>query len=173
MDHRVEVIQRGIEERQRELHNIAEILALAASRKGRLGALAKVTTIALGALIATQAVAVQILGDNSVGVIVAYSFAGLLVATIGGLEAAFRNEARAAELYVLAAQCQSTIWQIDSEWSKSVGTATGEAQFQAARALLDRQDSTLTEIQSRAAQAGVNITLAVRRLYGGEIPALA
>lgn len=173
MDYRVEVIQRGITERQRELHSIAEILAKGAKKKGRIAASTKVLTILLGAFITTQAVASQVFGDNSIGVVIVYALAGLLVAVVGGVEAAFKNETRAAELYVLAAQCQSIIWQIDSEWSKTVGTATGEAQFQAARSLLDRQDSSLAEIQSRAAQAGVNITYEVRELYDGEMPALA
>jgi hypothetical protein len=126
-------------ERQKELHNIAGILASAAEYRRRTANLSRVITIFVGAFIATQAVAADLFGKASMGVVVTYAFAGLLVAVIGGVEAAFKNEARGAELSVLAAQCQSTIWQIDSEWFKTVGTAEGEAQYQAARSLLDRQ----------------------------------
>ena len=39
------------------------------------------------------------------------------------------------------------------------------SKFQAARALLDRQDSTLADLQSRAAQIGINITFEVQHLW--------
>lgn len=40
----------------------------------------------------------------------------------------------------------------------------------AALALLDQQDGQLSEIQKRASELGVNVTLHVRELYGEGIP---
>lgn len=173
MDYKTEMIQRAIVERQSELHNIAGILSEAAEKKIKVANWTKVLTILLGAFVATQAVAGKVLGEQSSMVAVVYALAGLFVAVLGGIEAAFKHDAKGAELAVLAARCQSAIWQIDSEWSKTVGTAEGEQQYQAARVLLDRQDASIADIQSRAAQAGVNITLEVRGLWGDEPRALA
>ena len=102
-----------------------------------------------------------------------------MIATVSGLDAAFKLESRAAALRALAASCQSTIWQIDSEWRKSIGSLSSsdfqseEARVQAARLLLDRQDQVLADVQSKAAALGEDITFRVRELYGPEPPAAA
>jgi hypothetical protein len=169
-----DVLQNAIQERQEELHRIADILAQAARTRTRTSVWTRTATILLGAFITTQAVAGRLLGEGSEVVLVLYALAGFLVAGIAGLEAAFKNEGAGAELTVLAARCQSTIWTIDSAWSKTVATAPNPYEKeQAARELLDRQDSALAEIQSAAAKVGVNVSFEVRRLYQGEPPALA
>ena len=98
-----------------------------------------------------------------------------MVATLAGLEVAFKFESRSAELKVLAATCQSTIRQVDSQWQKEIGTAYLDEQTEAARKLLDLQDAKLAEIQEKTARLGVNITLEIRELYrdNGEQPYLA
>jgi hypothetical protein len=162
---RLDTLQHGIQERQEELHRIADILATQAERKAKSAGWARATTIILGAFAATQAIAVRLFGEQNAGVLVAYAVAGLVIAAVGALESTFKLDARGAELRVLAAQCQSTLWQIDAEWSKTVGTSTGDEQLAAARMLLDRQNQSLADIQARSAQAGVNIAFAVRELY--------
>jgi hypothetical protein len=170
-------IQNGIQERQEELHRLADILARVASKKGRQAAVARVATIVLGAFVATNAVATKLWGNENSLVVVVYALAGLVIAAASGMEAAFKVEARAAGLRALAAKCQGTIWQIDSEWRKSVGapdTDSYEAgRLKSARALLDRQDQVLGDVQVKAADLGENITLEVRSLYGPEMPAAA
>jgi len=174
MDYRLRILQDGIAQRQHELHNIASILAQTALRRGRLAAAAKVVTIAFGAIAATQGVAAKLLGDGRAVVLVPYTLVGLIIAAVAGIEAAFKLESRSAELTLLAAECQSTIWQIDTSWQQTVGTVEGEERVTAARALLSKQDATLAEIQKRAAQLALNITLEVRELYEpGEPPAAA
>ncbi len=173
MDNKMRILQDGIAQRQRELHNIATILAQTAKGKSNLAAIGRVITIVFGALAATNGAATTLFGEKNVAAIVVYTLIGLTIAAIGGLEAAFKYESKSAELKLLAALCQSTIWQIDSDWQKTVGTAKGQAKVSAARQLLDKQDKSLNDIQTKAAQMGVNITLEVRELYLDEPPALA
>lgn len=173
MDYRMRILQDGITQRQHELHNIATILAQTAKRESNLAAIGRVVTIVFGALAATNGAATSLFGEKSITTIIVYTAVGLIIAAVGGLEAAFKFEGKSAELKLLAALCQSTIWQIDSDWQKTVGTTEGEEKILAARQLLDKQDKSLSDIQTRAAQLGVNIALEVRELYLEEPPALA
>jgi hypothetical protein len=164
-EYRLRMIQGSISERQQELHKAADILARAAKQVGKRSAFAKVVLITLGAFSATKGAADQIMGGTSKLNIVSYTIAGLLVAAIAGLEAAFKFESRSTELKLLAASCQSTIRQIDSQWQKEIGTVSAEEKLAAARKLLDVQDMKLGDIQEKAARIGVNITLEIRELY--------
>jgi hypothetical protein len=167
------LLKRGIYERQTELHNLATILSEQASRLGKWGAAGRVAVIVLGAIVATQGVAERIVGEGSAGVLVTYTLCGVLIATLSGFEAAFKTETRAAELKLLAATCQSTIWRTDTEWQKSIGSGLATDPVAAARTLLEVQDQVLTEIHTKAAQLGINITQEVRELWGGEPRAAA
>lgn len=167
MSYEFEMIQGSIMDRQRELHHVADALAKEANRLSKYSNYAKVLLVFLGALAATQGAISRIMdgsGSGAVMSIVAYTVIGLVIATIAGLEAAFKLENRAAELTLLAASCQSTIRTVDSQWQKEIGTVEENQKLPAARRLLDTQDSKLAEIQERAAKAGVNITLEVREL---------
>jgi hypothetical protein len=173
-DYQMRMIQGSIGARQQELHNAADILAKAASEVDRRAAIAKVVLIFLGAFAATKGATDQIVGASNIINIITYTVAGLLVATIAGLEAAFKFETRATELKVLAASCQATIRQVDSQWQKEIGTAAStDEKLSAARRLLDVQDTKLADIQEKAARNGVNITLEIRELYREETPYLA
>jgi hypothetical protein len=157
--------QRGINDRQKELHHAADILASSAQRQRRLSAISKVVIIILGAIAATSGAATQIAGEKSVPVTIFYTVIGLLIAAIGGIEAAFKFGERSADLTVLASVCQSTLREIDSRWKKEVGLATTEPQLiTAQKELLDIQDQKLTDIQERAAKLNVNIALQLREL---------
>ena len=166
--HGLELLKRGIYERQEELHNLAKVLSDSAGKLGRIGAIARVAIIVLGAVVATQGVADRIAGEGSVGVLIGYTLCGVLITAISGLEAAFKTESRATELNLLAATCQSTVWRTDSEWQKSIGSGLAENPVIAARSLLETQDQVLTEIHTKAAQLGINVTQEVRELWGGE-----
>ena len=167
MSYELEMIQGSIMDRQRELHGVADVLAKEANKLSKRSSLAKVLLVFLGALATTQGAMTQLIGESSAGElasIVIYTVIGLLIATIAGLEAAFKLESRSAELTVLAANCHSTIRTVDSQWQKEIGTVENEQKLPAARRLLDTQDSVLSEIQTLAAKAGVNITLEIREL---------
>ena len=163
IEDQMRMLQGSISARQEELHNVTDTLAAAAHRVGQRAIASRVALVFLGALVATRETATQIFGGDTIGVVVLFTFAGLVIAVIAGLEAAFKWENNAAELRTLAATCQSTLRQVDSQWQKQIGTAVSdESRIDAARQLLDVQDAKLAEVQQQAARFGVNITLAVR-----------
>jgi hypothetical protein len=143
------------------------VLAAEAQRVAARARISKVVLIFLGALVATRETANQVFGDADVGAAVFYTLVGLGVAVLAGLEAAFRWESRGAELKSLSAACQATVRSVDSQWHKEVGSAEGPERVRAALTLLELQDAKLTDVQSRAADLGVNITLEVRELGMG------
>jgi hypothetical protein len=157
-------LQRGINDRQKELHHAADILATSAQRQRRLSAISKVIIIILGAIAATSGAATQIAGEKSVPVTVFYTVIGLVIAATGGIEAAFKFGERGAELTALASVCQSTLREVDSRWKKEVGPAVEPRRTEAQKELLDIQDQKLTDIQERAAKLNVNIALQLREL---------
>ena len=172
-EYQVRMIQGSISERQQELHKAADILAKAAREVGKRSAITKVILISLGAFSATKGATDQIIGASNKLNIIIYTVAGLLVATIAGLEAAFKFESRSTELKLLAASCQSTIRQVDSQWQKEIGTVSADEKLAAARRLLDVQDTKLGDIQEKAARIGVSITLEIRELYAEDTPYMA
>ena len=165
-DYLFEQIQGSITDRQYELQNVTDILASKAELVAKRALISKVVLIFLGALVATRETASQILPPDHIAIIILYTLMGLIIAVIAGLEAAFKWETRAAELRTLAAICQSTLRTVDSQWQKEIGTTSGEEKIAAAQKLLDLQDSNLSEVQTKAASLGVNITLEVRELQG-------
>jgi len=169
----VSYLKQGIYERQTELHNLAKVLSEKAETLAKQGAASRVMTIVLGAIVATQGVADKVVGEGSTSVLLTYTIIGVLIAAISGLEAAFKTESRSAELKLLAATCQSTIWRTDTEWQKSIGSGASPNPVVDAQKLLEMQDQVLTEIHTKAAQLGINITQEVRELWGGEMRAAA
>lgn len=162
----IERLQEAINARQAELHAVADILTRAAQRKTHRSAMTKVAIVVLGAAAATNGAAVQIAGQAT-WVVLLYTCIGLAIATVGGLDAAFKVNERAVELTILAAVCQSTTRDIDTGWHREVGSAYGEQREVAAQHLIETQDARLTEVQDRAARLGVNIALEVREISGG------
>ena len=109
-------LQSGIASRQSELHDVAELIAKTAYDFSRYGNYLRIVTITLGAITAAKGVADKLFGvDNELN-IVAFSLLGSCIAVAAGIEAAFKFEKRGAELTVLAASCQATVREIDSEW---------------------------------------------------------
>jgi hypothetical protein len=157
-------LQRGISDRQRELHHAADIIASAAQHQRRLSASSKVIIIILGAFAATSGAATQIAGEKSIPVTIVYTIIGLLIAAVAGIETAFKFGDRGAELTVLAAVCQSALREVDSRWKKEVGPTSGDERISAQEELLDVQDQKLSEIQEKAARLNVNIALELREL---------
>src|SRR5690348_12407887 len=131
------LLKKGIYERQTELHNLAKILSERAGQLGWRGAIGRVSVIVLGAIVATQGVAQKVAGEGNTVVLVAYTLFGVLIAAVSSLEAAFKTESRSAELKLLAANCQSTIWRTDTEWQKSIGSGSAPDPIAAARSLLE------------------------------------
>ena len=84
-------------------------LRMSSDRAALLSSWAKVLLIVLGALTATKAVADDLIGAESAGVVLSYTVIGVAVATLAGLLAAFKWEEKAAQLIVLTTR--TTAWR--------------------------------------------------------------
>ena len=113
------------------------ILASVAARRARWATVSKVIVIALGAFAATKSAADQLLGTASHVTMVTYTLVGLVIETVAGLAAAFKNETTAAELRILAAAGQSTVRQVDSRWQRDIGGVAGQERVEAALKLIE------------------------------------
>jgi hypothetical protein len=155
----IERLQHGIDRRQAELSRSAEKLALIARRLARRSAVTKVSLVVLGAFSATKAVADQLFGSANTGSLAVYALAGMLTATIAGLDAAFRWDRRSVDLGALAAQCLSHMREVDTEYRNSVSAAAAIPEKERAAAkVLELQDKSLEEVQAESTKLGVNIT---------------
>jgi hypothetical protein len=161
----IENLQSGIEARQQELQHVADILAKNANTLPRRGMVSKVLLVLLGALVATRGTANQVLGISNNGTAMVYALLGTTVAVVAGLEAAFKWEARGADMTTLAARCQAATRSVDSRWIRQVNSAADAEKMAGALDLIEMQDARLAEVQERAAALGVNITAGVRERY--------
>jgi hypothetical protein len=157
-------LQNGIEDRQRELNNLVDILGKQGFRLQRMSNWLRVATIVLSAVTTAKGAADKVFGTESHGSLVIFTLLGIVTTAAIGLEAAFKFEKRAADLNLLSASCQGTVIAVDSEWRKSIGSVHDSDLRKAARDLLTLQDAKLAEIHQKAAGAGINVTLEVRKL---------
>jgi len=120
----------------------------------------KVLVILLGAFIATREIANQILGASNTVNIIIYAAVGLLIATVTGLEAAFKWEGRSAELRTLVTTCRTTARTISTDLTKILAKKTSQGNHieEALTTLLESLDSTLTDIQTKASSLGIDTT---------------
>lgn len=165
---KVEMLQEGISARQQELQKVADVLARAAQKYRRTAAWVRVLLIFCGAIAATQSAWEQAFAGYKEHGFIVFTLLGVAITALAGLEAAFKFEARGAELNLLAASCHSTVRRTDATWYKQVGIAVNpDEQIAGAMSLIELQDTKLSEIQEKAATSGVNITLEIRSLYSG------
>jgi hypothetical protein len=145
--------------RHAELARFVLTLSRYSERIERRGKRLKVATIILGAFSASQGVALEVFGKSNMAISIGFASVGIAVAAIAGVEAAFRFEARAPELRMLAAKCQAARFHHNSEWANRIAIANPEEAIVAAKELLSIQDRTLGEVQLEAAKLGVNIVI--------------
>jgi hypothetical protein len=161
MSQSIDSLQKAIVRRQEEIHNARIILAKRAREFSLLSGIITVTTVTLGALVATRDTALSLFGNSKTWLIAFYSLSGVLIAAVAGLEAAFRFKDKSAKLNLLASTTESLWRKIDTRWRKEVsgsnyGTFSPE-QIEAAQHLLDLQDETLEQTSRQAAELGVNL----------------
>jgi hypothetical protein len=153
-----------IDDRQKDLNDTLLTLEKDAARDSGRAKNIRVSIIFLGAFAATKAVADQVVSKDYASVVtISYSLVGLLIATLAGIEAAFGFQKRAADLRILAAECNSCNLDIDCKIPQDPDAPIAD-RIIAARELLDLQNKTLKEIQGKAAGIGVNITRKIRKL---------
>lgn len=145
--------------RHEELARAVSTLSRGSAELERRGRKLRVTTIILGAFSASQGVTVAVFGASTFLASLFFAVSGIAVATIAGIEAAYKFESRASELRILAAKCQAARFQHNSEWAYRIAIAEPDDAIDAARDLLAVQDRTLAEVQLEAAKLGLNIAV--------------
>ena len=95
--------------------NLGRVLSRASQKRANVGATIKVIVIFLGAFVAVRETFNQLFGASSTLTIVVFAAAGLLVAALTGLEAAFKWETKSTNLRNLAAQCRSQAIELRSQ----------------------------------------------------------
>jgi hypothetical protein len=160
-----EMLQEAISERQEELQRVAGLLAKSAQKYILTSRSLKTALIVLGAVSAAQGAFTKFFAgnDNLIGVV--FMMIGIVIASLAGIEAAFKYEARAAELNMLATICHSAVRLTDATWHKTIGVQEeSQRRVEGALSLIEIQNAKLSEIQERAASLGINVTLEIQKL---------
>lgn len=160
-------LKEDINERQDELFSIQTALEDEARRAANLAKYLRIAIIFLGAFAATREAADR-LYDSSFrshkSVVVIYTLLGLAITVIGSISATFRPDNTAAELKILAAECNSCLLAIDCQLPRKGDTSPVEEQIEAARKLILLQNEKIGELRSKAAKIGTMIGRKVRSL---------
>jgi hypothetical protein len=167
-------LKEDINERQDELFSIQIALEDEARRASNFAKYLRIAVIFLGAFAATREAADRLLHDPSAGspqsvgshqsVIVIYTLLGLAITVIGSISATFRPDNTAAELKILAAECNSCLLAIDCQLPRKGDTSPIEEQIEGARKLILFQNEKISELRSKAAKIGTVIDRKIRKL---------
>ncbi|GCE03965.1 hypothetical protein [Dictyobacter aurantiacus] len=143
-----------------EFEDIGVKLAKYAHKYKTISLITKVLTIFFGAFIVTKEVANQILGSSNIGNIIIYAAIGLLIATLTGLDTAFKWEKKSIELGALVAVCRATTRKTASDLAKISEIATSQENDSRNKAnkILDTLDNALVDVQTKAAALGIDTT---------------
>lgn len=156
-----------INERQDELFAVQTTLESEARRASNFAKYLRIAIIFLGAFAATREAA-DSLYDSSRGssnaVVVIYTLLGLSITVIGSISATFRPDNTAAELKILAAECNACLLMIDCQLPRKNDPAPIEEQITAARRLINLQNEKISEIRAKAAKLGMLIDRKIRKL---------
>jgi hypothetical protein len=161
-------LSQRINERQDELDRVLTVLESRANKESDWGKVLKVLIIVLGAIAATRDVAEKLYPDHQhpragTAIAISYTFLALLITVIAGITTAFRFESRAADLKLLAAECNSLRREIDGRLP-NVDRGSTDDQLKEAREIIELQDKTLTEMEGKAARLYLNIVRRVKKL---------
>ena len=113
-------------------------LAKRAKTLDRLAGLSKVSLIFLGAFIATRVFADSLFGATNLINVLTYVLAGVLTATIAGLNAGFKWESRSIELAKLAASTQAAREKAEIEKTRIPTIADQREREEAIKKLLEK-----------------------------------
>ena len=160
-------LKEDINERQDELFSIQTALEEEARRSSNFAKYLRIAVIFLGAFAATREAADRLSGASSGGhksVVVIYTLLGLAITVVGSISATFRPDNTAAELKILAAECNSCLLAIDCQLPRKGDTSPVEEQIEAARKLILLQNEKISELCSKAAKIGTVIDRKIRKL---------
>jgi hypothetical protein len=164
MDQMMESLQSGINDRQRDLRDLVNILGKKSHDMQRFSNWMKVMTIVLSAVLTAKGVSDKIVGAEAAAPLVYFTAIGILNTALLGIEAAFKFEKRAADINTMSASCQGAMIAVDSQWRKEIGSISDSDLRKAAREILTIQDKALTEAHQKAASLGIHLTIAQREL---------
>ncbi len=166
MDEMMQSLQRGINDRQKDLRDLVDILGKKSRDMQRLSNWMRVVTIVLSAVLTAKGVSDKVLGGNAVGPLISFTAIGILNTAFLGIEAAFKFERRAADINTMSASCQAALIAVDSQWRKEIGSISDSDSDlrNAARDILTTQDKALTEAHQKATSLGINLIVAQREL---------
>jgi hypothetical protein len=176
--HLLDELKEDINERQEELYSIQIALEAEARKSSNLAKYLRMAVIFLGAFAATRDAADRLFGASGdvVGrvygstsgthgsVIVFYTLLGLAITVIGSISATFRPDNTAAELKILAAECNSGLLAIDCRLPRKADCGPVETQIEAAHELILYQNEKISEIRGKAAKIGMLVERKIRRL---------
>jgi hypothetical protein len=157
-------LQNGINDRQKDLRELVNILGKKSHDMQRLSNWMKVVTIVLSAVLTAKGVSDKILGSDAAAALISFTAIGILNTALLGVEAAFKFEKRAADINTMSASCQAAMITVDSQWRKQIGSISDSDLRSAARDILTMQDQALTEAHQKAASLGIHLTIAQREL---------
>jgi hypothetical protein len=160
-------LKEDINERQDELFSIQIALEDEARKASNFAKYLRIAVIFLGAFAATREATDRLYNSSSgshPSVIVIYTLLGLAITVIGSISATFRPDNTAAELKILAAECNSCLLAIDCQLPRKGDTSPIEEQIEAARKLILLQNEKISEVRSKAAKIGMMIGRKIRRL---------
>ncbi|MDQ1613768.1 MAG: hypothetical protein QOG00_3699 [Pyrinomonadaceae bacterium] len=160
-------LKEDINERQEELFSIQVALEAEARRLSNLAKYMRIAVIFLGAFAATRDAAdglfVSTLEPHQ-SVMVIYTLLALAITVIGSISATFRPDNTAAELKILAAECNANLLAIDCRLPRKADNAPVEAQIEAAHLLILYQNEKISEVRAKAARIGMLIERKIRKL---------
>ncbi len=161
-------LKEDINERQEELHSIQAALEAEARKSANIAKYLRIAVIFLGAFAATREAADRLYetGSNSShhSVIVIYTLLGLAITVVGSISATFRPDNTAAELKILAAECNACLLAIDCQLPRKTDPSPAEEQIEAAQKLILFQNEKISEVREKAAKIGMLIDRKIRKL---------
>ena len=161
-------LKEDINERQEELHSIQAALEAEARKASNVAKSLRIAVIFLGAFAATREAADRLYETGSGGshqsVIVIYTLLGLAITVIGSISATFRPDNTAAELKILAAECNACLLAIDCQLPRKTDPSPVGEQIGAAQKLILFQNEKISEVRQKAAKIGMLIDRKIRKL---------
>jgi hypothetical protein len=142
--------------RMDEMGRVGHILAKAARRARFFAILCRATLIIMGSLVVTRGVAEQLeaslVSSKSVRmmIIMIYTLIGVIVATIGSFELAFKFTERGAALTLLAANA----WNLSRRYMGLIHAAKSAKQLDK---LMREQNYDLNQMHEQAAKFGISL----------------
>jgi hypothetical protein len=153
---RRESLEELIDSRMYELREAQLFLATRAKKFTRYSTLVKILVIILGALVATKETISLLVGTSNTLSIAGYTFIGVLISVITGLEATFGWGTKSGKLAALAAMCRETRQRAELDRLQISAREITDGNLKDLEKLLDSLITKLQEIRNETVSSGFN-----------------